>query len=217
MSVWTEDRIARLKLLWPLGWSAQRIADALGEDVTRHYRILVDQPREVAVHMQQGFKQVLSYRLETRDAFFFNWSLRMQPELQHPFVPTHENMLKLHLHRDQPPHMLAANLRRAFSGIVAGNVKEEGMRAIEEHGPFVIDGEPQIMRALDSLLRDFVAQNRMKMSGDYKPCYRLGDCGPAALPQGEPGNDLAVVPRQAAEQRKVGWFEHERTRWAGDP
>lgn len=35
MSVWTEDRIARLKLLWPLGRSAQRIADALGEDVTR--------------------------------------------------------------------------------------------------------------------------------------------------------------------------------------
>ncbi len=38
---------------------------------------------------------------------------------------------------------------------------------------FVIDGEPEIMRALDTLLRDFVAQNRMKMSGDYKPCYKL--------------------------------------------
>ncbi|WP_439473072.1 GcrA family cell cycle regulator [Brevundimonas sp.] len=35
MSVWTEDRIARLKTLWSLGWSAQRIADTLGEDVTR--------------------------------------------------------------------------------------------------------------------------------------------------------------------------------------
>ncbi len=145
----------------------------LGEDVSRHYRILIDQPREVALHMQQGFKQVLSHRLESRDAFFFNWSLRLQPELQHPFMPTHENMLALNLHREQPPHLLAANLRRAFSGIVAGNVKEEGMRAIEEHGPFVIDGEPEIMRALDSLLRDFVAQKRMKMSGEYKPCYRL--------------------------------------------
>ncbi len=49
---------------------------------------------------------------------------------------------------------LASNLRRAFSGIVAGNVKEEGMRAIEQHGPFVIDGEPEIMRALDRLLCD---------------------------------------------------------------
>jgi len=30
------------------------------------------------------------------------------------------------------------------------------------------------MEALDALLRSFVAQSRMKMSGEYKPCYRLG-------------------------------------------
>jgi hypothetical protein len=30
------------------------------------------------------------------------------------------------------------------------------------------------MRALDALLRAFVEQRRMKMSGDYKPCYRVG-------------------------------------------
>ena len=45
------------------------------------------------------------------------------------------------------------------------------MRAIEQHGPFLIDGEPVIMRALDELLRSFVAQQRMKMSGEYRPCY----------------------------------------------
>ena len=145
----------------------------LGQDVARHYKILVDRPREVATYMQQGFKQVLTHRLESKDAFFFNWSLRIQPELQHPFMPTHENMRALNLHRDLPPHVLASNLRRAFSGIVAGNVKEEGMRAIEQFGPFEIDGEPEIMRALDGLLRDFVAQNRMKLSGEYQPCYRL--------------------------------------------
>ena len=145
----------------------------LGAAVATHYRILVAEPREVARTLQQGFRQVLAHRLESRDAFFFNWSLRIQPELQYPFMPTHENMLKLHLHRDLPAHELASNLRRAFSGIVAGNVKEEGMRAIEEHGPFLIDGEPEIMRALDGLLRDFVAQNRMKMAGEYQPCYRL--------------------------------------------
>jgi hypothetical protein len=83
-------------------------------------------------------------------------------------------MAGLKLHRDQPVHLLAADLRRAFSGIVAGNVKEEGMRAIEAHGPYVIDGEPEIMRALDALLRAFVEQRRMKMSGEYKPCYRVG-------------------------------------------
>jgi predicted Rossmann-fold nucleotide-binding protein len=145
----------------------------LGEEVSKHYQIIVANPREVARTMQQGFKQVLNHRLESKDAFFFNWSLRIQPELQHPFMPTHENMHSLNLHRELPPHVLASNLRRAFSGIVAGNVKEEGMRAIEQHGPFVIDGEPEIMRALDRLLCDFVAQKRMKMSGEYQPCYRL--------------------------------------------
>ncbi len=40
-----------------------------------------------------------------------------------PFEPTHENMANLELHKDQPIHLLAANLRRPFSGIVAGNVK----------------------------------------------------------------------------------------------
>jgi pyrimidine/purine-5'-nucleotide nucleosidase len=70
-------------------------------------------------------------------------------------------------------HLLAADLRRAFSGIVAGNVKEEGMRNIEAHGPFEIHGDMDIMKALDALLRAFVEQRRMKMSGEYKPCYRV--------------------------------------------
>ena len=82
-------------------------------------------------------------------------------------------MAALNLHRNQPPHLLAADLRRAFSGIVAGNVKEEGMREIERHGPFEIHGDPQIMQALDALLRAFVEQRRMKMVGEYQPCYRV--------------------------------------------
>lgn len=145
----------------------------LGDSVAERYRIIIADPREVAVHMQRGFEKVKSHRLDSKDAFFFNWSLQIEPAFQHPFAPTHENMRQLHLYRDRPAHALAADLRRAFSGIVAGNVKEEGMQAIEKHGPFVIDGEPEIMRALDALLQSFVAQNRMKMSGDYKPCYRL--------------------------------------------
>ncbi|MEZ5543955.1 MAG: nucleotide 5'-monophosphate nucleosidase PpnN [Lysobacteraceae bacterium] len=146
---------------------------ALGDQVANHYRIIVDEPHEVALHMRRGVEKVRAHRLDTKDAFFFNWTLRIAPPFQRPFMPTHENMLKLRLHRDQPAHELAADLRRAFSGIVAGNVKEEGMRAIEQHGPFLIDGEPEIMRALDALLRSFVADKRMKMSGEYQPCYRL--------------------------------------------
>ena len=77
------------------------------------------------------------------------------------------------LHHGRKPHELAADLRRAFSGIVAGNVKEDGMRRIEQFGPFEIHGDPDIMQALDGLLRAFVEQRRMKIAGDYRPCYRV--------------------------------------------
>ena len=124
--------------------------------------------------MRKGIERVRGYRLDNKDAFFFNWALHIEHVFQVPFRPTHANMAGLKLQRDQPRHLLAADLRRAFSGIVAGNVKEEGMRAIEEHGPFEIDGDPQIMRALDALLTSFVAQQRMKLPGStYVPCYRV--------------------------------------------
>src|SRR5690606_15653197 len=122
---------------------------------------------------KRGLERVRRHRLDTRDAFFFNWTLQIREDFQHPFVPSHENMAGLKLHRDQPVHQLAADLRRAFSGIVAGNVKEDGMRRIEAHGPFEIHGDTEIMRALDALLRSFVVQQRMKLEGEYRPCYRV--------------------------------------------
>jgi predicted Rossmann-fold nucleotide-binding protein len=146
---------------------------ALGDDVGKHYRVIVDDPEAVARVMKDGVRRVRQRRVETQDAFFFNWMLRMPAELQRPLVPTHAAMAALNLHRNQAPHELAANLRRAFSGIVAGNVKEDGMRRIEQEGPFEIHGDPDIMQALDALLRAFVAQGRMKMSGSYHPCYRV--------------------------------------------
>jgi hypothetical protein len=83
-------------------------------------------------------------------------------------------MAALNLHRDRPPHELAADMRRAFSGIVAGNVKEEGMAQIDKSGPYEIHGDPRFMHALDTLLRSFVTQQRMKLPGSkYIPCYRI--------------------------------------------
>ena len=145
----------------------------LGEAATSRYRIIVDDPSLVATTMAQGVRKVREQRMANKDAFFFNWSLRVPADFQHPFQPTHEAMAALDLHRDRPPHELAASLRRAFSGIVAGNVKEEGMREIEARGPFEIHGDPEIMQALDALLRAFVDQRRMKMVGEYQPCYRV--------------------------------------------
>jgi hypothetical protein len=84
-------------------------------------------------------------------------------------------MSSLQLRRDLPPHELAANLRRAFSGIVAGNVKDKGIRLIEENGPYEIHGDAEVMKPLDKLLQSFVEQHRMKLPGGaaYVPCYRV--------------------------------------------
>ena len=147
----------------------------LGDGVADYYDIVIDDPANAARAMIKGVDKVRNYRLDNKDAFFFNWALNIPFEFQQPFVPTHDAMSELRIQPDRERHDLAADLRRAFSGIVAGNVKEQGLRAIEQHGPFQIDGDRDIMRALDALLQAFVEQDRMKLPGGsaYEPCYRV--------------------------------------------
>jgi len=152
----------------------QFIADTLGEEAQKRYKIIIDDPEMVAREMQQGIKQVREFRKSRSDAYYFNWLLKIDEEFQRPFKPTHENMRNLSLHKNQEKHLLAANLRRAFSGVVAGNVKDEGIRAIEKFGHFEIHGDPAIMGPMDALLSSFVAQSRMKLPGKtYTPCYKV--------------------------------------------
>lgn len=146
----------------------------LGKEAQAKYEIIIDNPEKVAQAMMSGLIQVQRYREKHNDAYYFNWLLEIKPEFQQPFEPTHQNMSALQLHRDQPIHLLAANLRRAFSGIVAGNVKSDTIRAVREKGVFEINGEAEIMHALDGLLASFVSQRRMKLPGTtYSPCYRV--------------------------------------------
>ncbi|XKM13436.1 nucleotide 5'-monophosphate nucleosidase PpnN [Orbaceae bacterium ac157xtp] len=151
------------------------VRSTLGEQAAELYQIIIDDPEEVARVIKNGVKQVKSSRLATGDAYGFNWTLKINKDLQHPFDPTHQNMASLNLHKDQPVELLAANLRRAFSGIVAGNVKESGMKQIAQYGPYKLQGDIQLMKQLDDLLRSFVVQNRMKLPGDtaYQPCYEI--------------------------------------------
>ncbi|OHC71358.1 MAG: LOG family protein [Rhodocyclales bacterium GWA2_65_20] len=152
----------------------QFIGATLGVEAQRRYKIIIDDPARVAQEMQAAIKHVREFRKEKTDAYYFNWLLKIDHEFQRPFAPTHENMRNLRLRRNQPRHQLAANLRRAFSGVVAGNVKDHGIRAIEKHGPFEIHGDAEIMGPMDALLASFVAQRRMKISGSkYEPCYQL--------------------------------------------
>ena len=144
----------------------------LGADAQRRYEIIIDNPREVARQMKQGLKEVLQFRKKHGDAYYFNWSLTIDHEFQQPFVATHEAMRDLVINEGLPTHKLAANLRRAFSGIVSGNVREDTAEIIERKGPFEINGSERIMGLMDELLSGFVARHRMKISrGDYEPCY----------------------------------------------
>lgn len=150
------------------------IGDTLGAEAQSHYKIIVNDPAAVAREMKEGIKKVREFRKQSDDAYYFNWQLKISPDLQQPFIPTHDNMRNLELHKNQPCYQLAANLRRAFSGIVAGNVKEDGIRAIEEFGHFELHGDYEIMHPVDELLTSFAKQNRMKLPGrNYIPCYKV--------------------------------------------
>ncbi|MFP1729382.1 nucleotide 5'-monophosphate nucleosidase PpnN [Lonsdalea quercina] len=150
------------------------IVSTLGRQARRYYSIIINDAAEVAREMKKSMPLVKEHRRHTGDAYSFNWSLRIAPDLQIPFEPTHENMANLHLHPDQPTEQLAAALRKAFSGIVAGNVKEGGILAIEQFGPYKLDGNAEIMKNMDRLLQGFVAQQRMKLPGSaYIPCYEI--------------------------------------------
>lgn len=150
------------------------IGETLGAKAQNRYEIIMGDAVAVARRMKKGIGEVREFRQRTDDAYYFNWRLKIDHEFQKPFKPTHENMAALELHRDQEMHLLAANLRRAFSGVVAGNVKDEGIREIEKNGLFEISGEKALMDQLDELLQSFVAESRMKLPGKkYEPCYRL--------------------------------------------
>jgi pyrimidine/purine-5'-nucleotide nucleosidase len=150
------------------------IGKTLGPRAQSLYQIVIDDPAGVGRAMIAGLDKVRDFRRKNSDSYSFNWLLRIPVEFQLPFEVSHASMRALNLRMDRPVHERAADLRRAFSGIVAGNVKEYGVRAIEMNGPFELSGDREIMGPLDQLLRSFVAQRRMKIAGaEYRPCYRL--------------------------------------------
>lgn len=150
------------------------VGATLGPAAQELYEVIIDDPGKVAQAARAGTQLVRDYRKQHNDAYYFNWRLKIEPDFQRPFVPTHASMRALDLHRNQAPNQLAANLRRAFSGVVAGNVKLQGIAEIERHGLFEIHGEAEIMERMDSLLTAFIDQGRMKLPGmRYEPCYRI--------------------------------------------
>ena len=149
----------------------------LGADGQARYQIIINESVSVAQEISTGISEVRAYRKKTEYAYYFNWLLNFPANFQQPFIFSHANMRGHNLSRQQPIHELAANLRCAFSDIVAGNVKGEGVRAVEAHGPFEFHGGADVLAPLDKLLASFVEQHCMKLAGkEYHPC-RAGRIG----------------------------------------
>ncbi|OOF41982.1 LOG family protein [Rodentibacter rarus] len=151
------------------------IGEVLGEEAQKLYSIVIDDPVTVARHMKKAMEEVKTQRRQTNDSYGFNWSLKIDPRFQHPFDPTHENMANLALHFNQSKMDLTANLRRVFSGIVAGNIKPQAQDAIAQFGKFKLKGDRTLMEKVDTVLQDFIQQHRMKLPTGkaYEPCYEI--------------------------------------------
>ncbi len=56
------------------------------------------------------------------------------------------------------PEALAAALRCAFSGIIAGNIKDKTIQAVKIQELFKLKGDPNMLQQLDQLLENFIHQ-----------------------------------------------------------
>ncbi|GAB55529.1 LOG family protein ygdH [Glaciecola punicea ACAM 611] len=148
------------------------VGATLGKEAQSMYQIITGDASKVGSALNIAQEEVLEYRRKVGDSYSFNWTLHIPEDFQQTFIPTHESMKALDLSLEQPISSLAANLRKCFSGIVAGNVKAEGIEEIKRHGPFELHGDASLMRKMDVLLASFVKQGRMKLNGaPYEPCY----------------------------------------------
>ena len=153
---------------------ADFVESTLGVKARALLNIIPNDPVRVAQFISQQMAEVREYRKQIGDAYQYNWTLKIEDQFQSCFEPDHNSMSKLNLGIEQPSMDLAANLRRAFSGIVAGNIKEQGVKEVKTHGPFELNGEPALMKKMDKLLLAFVKQGRMKLPGTaYEPCYKI--------------------------------------------
>lgn len=151
------------------------IGETLGKEAQKQYEIVIGEPVAVARKMKAAMGVVKEHRYARGDSYYFNWALKINDEFTQPFIPTHKSMANLDLHFNQPVEQLAANLRKAFSGIVAGNIKPDTLDLIEKYGKFKLHGDCKLMEKIDRLLERFIVQHRMKLpTGEaYQPCYEI--------------------------------------------
>jgi predicted Rossmann-fold nucleotide-binding protein len=152
------------------------LGDCLGAGVRDYYHVIIGKPDMVGRTVRSAIEEVHASRRKSQQAYYYNWDLHIDDTLQRPFVPTHENMAALRLDPTLPRHLLASELRRAFSGLVAGNVKTFGIEQVRLYGPYQLRGDRALLTSIDRLLEVMVRDRRMKLgeaAGDYQPCYEI--------------------------------------------
>ena len=145
------------------------IGRTLGQDARRCYTLIVGDHEAVAREAHASVARTLAARDRCNDAAYFNWSLHLEPAWQAPFQATHASMRGLALNHHLPPAERAFALRKLFTGLVSGNVREEGIAAIEAQGPFTLTPAPEMQRALASLLDLLEHQGRMRFANRTRP------------------------------------------------
>ena len=145
----------------------------LGDEVASYYQIITGSPAKIAEAAKAGVQATYRFRRKAQESYGFHWQLHIPPTLQKIFHPTHENMAGLELYSGMAPGELSVNLRAAFSGIVAGNVKPFGMEAVAANGPYRLHADAAMGELLNELLQGFVAQRRMSLGKEYRPCFEI--------------------------------------------
>ena len=56
---------------------------------------------------------------------------------------------------------------------MAGNVKPFGMEAVAANGPYRLHADAAMGELLNELLQGFVAQRRMSLGKEYRPCFEI--------------------------------------------
>lgn len=149
------------------------VRSTLGDAAAAKYQIILDDPEKVATELNKGLLAVKASRETLANAYYFNRSLFIPPVFQQGFTPSHEAGAGLEVRQSADIPAFAATLRRFFSCVVWGNVKPDGVAAVEKFGPFPVTGDVEVLNAVDELVKAFGHQGRMRLVGDYIPVYRL--------------------------------------------
>ena len=127
---------------------ARFIGGTLGRGARSALKVIIDDPAGGgAAHGAAASTAVREFRRQHSDSYSFNWLLH-DPAGVAAAVRGHARIdaRAARCSARSRCTSCAANLRRAFSGIVTGNVKEYGISAIERAGPYELAGDPAIMQ-----------------------------------------------------------------------